>query len=53
LLQPWLTEFYGPSKQGLEQTARTYGFLRSSNLAEAPVYELVDRFAVAVLRHTE
>jgi hypothetical protein len=37
----------------LEQAARTFGFLRSLNLAGAPVHGLVDSFAVAVLRHPE
>jgi len=53
LLQPWLAKFRGLSKQGLEQAARTYGFLRSLNLAGAPVHGLVDCFAVDVLRHVE
>ena len=53
LLQPWLAKFRGLSKLGLEQAARTYGFLRSLNLAGAPVHGLVDCFAVDVLRHVE
>ena len=53
LLQPWLGEFRGLSKPSLEQAARTYGFLRSLNLAGAPVHGLVDCFAVDVLRHAE
>ena len=53
LLQPWLAKFRGLSKPGLEQAARTYGFLRSLNLVGAPVHELVDCFAVDVLRHVE
>ena len=50
LLQPWLAKFRGLSKPGLEQAARTYGFLRSLNLAGAPIYGLVDCIAVNVLR---
>ena len=37
LLHPWLAKFRGLSKQGLEQAARTYGFLRSLTLARAPL----------------
>ncbi len=33
LLQPWLAKFRALSKQGLVQATRTYGFLRSLNLA--------------------
>ena len=50
LLQPWLAKFRGLSKQGLEQAARTYGFLRSLNLVGAPVHSLVDCIAVTVFR---
>ena len=50
LLQPWLAKFRGLSKPGLEQAARTYGFLRSLNLAGAPIHGLVDCIAVNVLR---
>ena len=53
LFQPWLAKFRGLSKPGLEQAARTYGFLRSLNLARVPVHGLVDCFAVDVLRHVE
>ena len=53
LLQPWLGKFRGLSKQGLEQAARTYGFLRSLNLAGVPVHGLVGCFAVDLLRHAE
>jgi hypothetical protein len=35
LLEPWIEKFRGLSKLGLEQAARTYGFLRSLNLAGA------------------
>ena len=50
LLQPWLAKFRGLSKQGLEQAARTYGFLRSLNLTEAPIHGLIDCVAVNVFR---
>ena len=50
LLQPWLAKFRGLSKQGLEQAARTYGFLRSLNLTGAPIHGLVDCIAVNVFR---
>jgi len=50
LLQPWLAKFRGLSKQGLEQAARTYGFLRSLNLAGAPIHGLIDSIAVTVFR---
>ena len=50
VLQPWLAKFRGLSKQGLEQAARTFGFLRSLNLVGAPIHSLVDCIAVAVFR---
>jgi ribosomal protein S27AE len=50
LLQPWLAKFRGLSKQGLEQAARTYGFLRSLNLTGAPIHALVDCVAVNAFR---
>jgi hypothetical protein len=50
LVQPWLAKFRGLSKQGLEQAARTYGFLRSLNLTGAPIHGLVDCIAVDVFR---
>ena len=53
LLQPWLARFRCLSNRGLEQAACTYGFLRSVNLAGAPVHGLVDCFAVDLLRHAE
>ncbi|PSQ17173.1 IS1595 family transposase, partial [Halobacteriales archaeon QS_8_69_26] len=48
IVQPWLRKFRGLSKQGLEQAARTFGFLRSLNLAGAPVQWLVDTIAINV-----
>jgi len=48
LLQPWLAKFRGLSKQGLEQAARTYGFVRSLNLTQAPIHGLIDCIAVNV-----
>jgi len=50
LLQPWSAKFRGLSKQGLEQAARTYGFLRSLNLMWAPTRGLVDYIAVNMFR---
>jgi len=50
LIQPWLAKFRGLSKQGLEQAARTYGFVRSLNLTQAPIHGLIDRIAVNVFR---
>ena len=50
LLQPWLAKFRGLSKPGLEQAARTYGFLRSLNLTGAPIHSLIDCVAVNVFR---
>ena len=50
LLQPWLAKFRGLSKQGLEQAARTYSFLRSLNLLNAPIHGLIDSIAVTVFR---
>ena len=50
LVQPWLAKFRGLSKRGLEQAARTYGFLRSLNLTAAPIHRLVDCIAVNVFR---
>ena len=50
LLQPWLEKFRGLSKRGLEQAARTYGFLRSLNLANAPIHGLIDCISLDVFR---
>jgi len=50
LLQPWLAKFRGLSKLGLEQAARTYGFLRSLTLTGAPIHGLIDCVAVNVFR---
>ena len=47
---PWLAKFRGLSKQGLEQAARTYGFLRSLNRTGTPIHGLVDCIAVNVFR---
>jgi hypothetical protein len=49
-MNPWLRKFRGLSKQGLEQSARTYGFVRSLNLAGAPLHGLLDCFVVNVFR---
>ena len=48
LLQPWLAKFRDLSKQGLEQAARSHGFLRSLNLTGVLIYGLVDCIAVNV-----
>jgi hypothetical protein len=50
LVQPWLAKFRGLSKQGLEQAARTYGFLRSLNLVRAPIHSLIDCVVVNAFR---
>jgi hypothetical protein len=50
LLQPWWAKFRGLSKQGLEQAARTYGFVRSLNLTHAPIHGLIDCIAVNVFQ---
>ena len=50
LLNPWLAKFRGLSKPGLEQSVRTYGFVRTLNLAGAPLHGLLDCFVVNVLR---
>ena len=48
LLTPWLQKFRGLSKPGLEQSVRTYGFVRTLNLLGAPLHGLIDCFAVTV-----
>ncbi|EMA53628.1 hypothetical protein C450_06952 [Halococcus salifodinae DSM 8989] len=48
LIQPWLEKFRGLSKPGLEQSVRTYGFVRTLNLVGAPLHGLVDCFALNV-----
>jgi len=50
LLNPWLAKFRGLSKPGLEQSVRTYGFVRTLNLAGAPLHGLLDCFVVNVFR---
>ncbi len=50
LLNPWLQKFRGLSKPGLEQSVRTYGFVRTLNLAGVPLSGLIDCFAVYVFR---
>jgi hypothetical protein len=46
----WLAKFRGLSKPGLEQSVRTYGFVRTLNLAGAPLHGLLDCFVVNVFR---
>jgi hypothetical protein len=46
LVNPWLQKFRGLSKPGLEQSVRTYGFVRTLNLAGAPLHWLIDCFVV-------
>jgi len=48
LVDPWLQKFRGLSKPGLEQSVRTYGFVRTLNLAGVPLGGLIDCFAVNV-----
>ena len=50
LVNPWLQKFRGLSKPGLEQSVRTYGFVRTLNLAGVPLSGLIDCFAVNVFR---
>ena len=50
LLNPWLAKFRGLSKPELEQSVRTYGFVRTLNLAGAPLHGLLDCFVVNVFR---
>jgi transposase-like protein len=50
LVNPWPRKFRGLSKPGLEQSVRTYGFVRTLNLAEAPLHGLLDCFVVNVFR---
>lgn len=50
LVNPWLQKFRGLSKPGLEQSVRTYGFVRTLNLAGAPLHGLLDCFVVNVFR---
>ena len=52
LVQPWLEKFRGLSKPGLEQSVRTYGFVRTLNLVGAPLHGLVDCFALNVFHQT-
>ena len=47
-MNPWLQKFRGLSKPGLEQSVRTYGFVRTLNLTGAPLYGLLDCFVVNV-----
>jgi hypothetical protein len=50
LIQPGLGKFRGLSKHGLEQAARSYGFVRSLYLIRAPIHGLIDCVAVNVFR---
>lgn len=45
----WQSSAASPIR-GLEQAARSYGFLRSLNLTGTPIHGLIDCFAVNVLR---
>jgi transposase-like protein len=48
LVNPWLRKFRGLSRHGLEQSVRTYGFVRTLNLTGAPLHGLLDCFVVNV-----
>lgn len=48
LIEPWLAKFRGLSKPGLEQSVRTYGFVRTLNLVGAPLHGLINYFALYV-----
>ena len=50
LVNPWLQKIRGFSKPGLEQSVRTYGFVRTLNLAGAPLHGLLDCFVINVFR---
>jgi hypothetical protein len=50
LVNPWLQKFRGLSKPELEQSVRTYGFVRTLNLAKVPLSGLIECFAVNVFR---
>ena len=50
LVSPWLRKFRGLSRPGLEQSVRTYGFVRTLNLTGAPLHGLLDYFVVNVFR---
>ncbi len=50
LVNPWLQKLLGLSKPGLEQSARTYGFVRTLNLAGVPLTGLIGCFGVNVFR---
>jgi hypothetical protein len=50
LVNPWLRKFRGLSKPGLEQSVRTYGFVRTLNLTGGPLHGLLDCFVVNVFR---
>ena len=49
-MNPWLRKFRGLSKPGLEQSVRTYGFVRTLNLTGAPLHGLLDCSVVNVFR---
>jgi len=53
LVIPWLRKFRGLSKPGLEQSVRTYGFVRTLNLTGAPLHCLIDCLAVTVFHSDE
>jgi len=50
LVTPWLQKFRGLSKPGLEQSVRTYGFVRTLNLTGVPLAGLIDCFVINVFR---
>jgi transposase-like protein len=52
LLNPWLAKFRGLSKPGLEQSVRTYGFVRTLNLVGAPLHGLIDCFVLNVFHQS-
>jgi hypothetical protein len=46
VVNPWLQKFRGLSKPGLGQSVRTYGFVRTLNLAGVPLSGLIDCFTL-------
>ena len=52
LVQPWLRKFRGLSKQGLEQTAHTFGIVRSLTLAGESVQSIADCLVIGAFRNS-
>ena len=50
LIEPWPEKFRGLTKPGLEQSVRTYGFVRTLNLVGTPLHGLTDYFVLNVFQ---